>query len=260
MVHLNPPAVTTAAIRLAFAEKLNTYNEVVVAALDLLAAGPRSETAVAASQTANVTPEAAGAASKTAVAASETAVAPSQIAGTASESAGATSETAVAAARAQLQKARRGVPRESGALKQGTLEQRKLNLLSMEQRRAVLVYTTIAHEQSMAAIRSTDPSFRDTPVHVPSPSHHRTFQEETMCVRKRIKWLNGQIGLEIVKIIELETDEPDVRRARSAPTGTPQKRAGSAATRTFLKRHRTWRQQMLPETAVCEVFCPVGMA
>ena len=169
----------------------------------------------------------------------ETAVAASQTGGAASETAGAPSETAVAAARPQLQQQRgnRGAPRESGALKKGTLEQRKLNMLGMQQRRDINVAAINEH------LGAAEPASRGRPVHVPIQSHHCTLQDEMRLVRKTVQWLSNQIGLEFVKIIEFETDEDNTdvrsygntRRAISAPTGEPQTR--HRTTRPHLRQH-----------------------
>ena len=241
MAHLNLPAATSEVTRQSLAEMWQEWNDDMAAAFAFMAARPPSETAVAASHTAVVATQTAGAVSETGVIASETAIVASQKAGAASETAGAASETAVAAAQ-NCQIVHRAVPRESGALRKGTLQERVQNKLMMEARRDILANTIKEYDQSNAAFRKTDPTLHGRPVHVPSPSHRGTFEEEMRFVRTRLRWLQRQIGLESVQIVQGES----AFRAGSAPMGEHQKRAGSAPTGEPQQRKRAMMQQLLP--------------
>ena len=107
-------------------------------------------------------------------------------------------------------------PSESGALRKGTLEQRKRNRLVMEQRRNILAATIDAYDQAMAHMIKQGPlpvgRLILRPIDVPSPkamgdrSCGSTFQEAKNVVHARVQWLIKQIEIEIAEIRELEIE------------------------------------------------------
>ena len=161
-------------------------------------------------------------------------------------------------------------PSESGALKNGTLDERKQNQLVMEQRRDILVATIDAYDQAIVHIKQ-QPLLSGRlicrSVVVPSPKEMRdrscgsTFQEAKKLVRTRVQWLIKQIGIESLKILDIEVENELARRhllntGRENPEAAAAlnascknvRRAGSVPTREPQKRQRTRAAVVAPVT------------